>query len=486
MTKALPPEMKEKYEKAKELIENSEDIKIYSHTDCDGISSGAILSSILDRLGKRYEIEIVNLDVLENVPIEHELTIFSDLGSGQPVDKFANEDSKILILDHHPPLREIDYCDTVPYTYLEINPMFYNIDGSGEICGGGLCYLLAKEFGFRDLSWIGILAAIGDIQNGKTGRLEGLNRTILSDAKEEGLVNVIENDLSLYGRQTRPLFVALSYFSDVELPITNNQNEALGLLKKLNINTRNPENDMSIRACDLSEHDKNSLIKELVMMISRQIPPRYTLHTPKLVMGESYEFINEEKYTFLRDASEFSTAMNACVRNDRPEVALKLLDLTIKRNKVLSTDNFEELIDFESDRAIVLVELEEIAKTHRAYLAQNIEEIGESNSIIDMDNLGRRLKKIREKTRFTQEEIAGMLGVRRLVITNIENGTRKITADELYFFSKIYGLSMEELYTGEDKEKRIAKFSRTFDELSNKSQKEVLEFIEFKRKLEEK
>ena len=103
-----------------------------------------------------------------------------------------------------------------------------------------------------------------------------------------------------------------------------------------------------------------------------------------------------------------------------------------------------------------------------------------------MDNLGRRLKKLREKTRFTQEEIAGMLGVRRLVITNIENGTRKITAEELYFFSKIYGLSMEELYTGKDREKRIAKFSRTFDELSNKSQKEVLEFIEFKRKLEEK
>ena len=98
----------------------------------------------------------------------------------------------------------------------------------------------------------------------------------------------------------------------------------------------------------------------------------------------------------------------------------------------------------------------------------------------------KNVKNLREKTRFTQEEIAGMLGVRRLVITNIENGTRKITAEELYFFSKIYGLSMEELYTGEDREKRVAKFSRTFDELSNKSQKEVLEFIEFKRKLEEK
>lgn len=103
-----------------------------------------------------------------------------------------------------------------------------------------------------------------------------------------------------------------------------------------------------------------------------------------------------------------------------------------------------------------------------------------------MENLGRRLKSLREKTRFTQEEIAKMLGVKRLVITNIENGTRKITAEELYFFSKIYGLSMEELYTGEYKEKRIAKFSRKFDELSSKSQKEVLDFMEFKRNKEEK
>ena len=387
MTKALPPEMKEKYEKAKELIENSEDIKIYSHTDCDGISSGAILAGILDRIGKKCEIEIVNLDVLEDVPIEHELTIFSDLGSGQPVDKNANKDSKILILDHHPPLRDIEYCDTVDYTYLEINPIFYNIDGSQEICGGGLCYLLAKEFGFKDLSWIGILAAIGDIQNGKTGKLEGLNRTILQDAVEEGLVNVIENDLSLYGRQTRPLFVALSYFSDVELPITNNQNEAIGLLKKLNINTRNPITDKAIRGCDLSQNDKNSLIKELTMMITKQIPPRYFIHAPKLVMGESYEFVKEEKYTFLRDASEFSTAMNACVRNDRAEVALKLLELTIKRNENLMADNFGKLIDFDSDRAVVLDELEDISKAHRFYLAQNIKEIGESNSIVDMDNI---------------------------------------------------------------------------------------------------
>ena len=390
MTDTLPPEMKERYEKAKELIENSENIKIYSHTDCDGISSGAILSCILERIGKKFEIEIVNLDVLENVPIEHELTIFSDLGSGQPVDKYAKEESKILVLDHHPPLRDSNYSDTVDYEYLEINPYFYGINGSQEICGGGLCYLLAKEFGFDDLSWIGILAAIGDIQNGKTGKLEGLNRTILRDAKEAGLINIVENDLSLYGRQTRPLFVALSYFSDVKIFANDDekkQNEALDLLKSLNINTWNQKTDMAIRACDLSQEDKNKLIKALILRISQIIPPRYAIHIPKLVMGESYEFAKEEKYTFLRDASEFSTAMNACVRNERPEVALKLLDLTIKRNEYLMSEDFNHMIDIDSGRLQVLAELEEISKAHRSYLAQNIKAVGESDAIIQKDNL---------------------------------------------------------------------------------------------------
>ena len=390
MTNEIPPEMKELYKQAKELIENSTDIKIYSHTDCDGISSGAILSSILERQGKRVKIEIVNLDVLEDVPIEHELTIFSDLGSGQPVDKNAKEDSKILILDHHPPLRDTDYRDTVDCTYLEINPIHYGIDGSGEICGGGLCYLLAKEFGYDDLSWIGILAAIGDIQNGKTGRLEGLNRSILADAKREGLLHIVENDLSLYGRQTRPVVVALSYFSDVKIFINDGEerrNEIIDMMRRLKIPRTNPENDMAMRACDLSQHDKNSLIKELIMRITKNIPSRYFIHAPKLVMGESYEFITEDKYTFLRDASEFSTAMNACVRNNRPEVALKLLELTIKRNEIIISKNPDFSMDIDSERSVVLDELEEISKTHRAYLRENIEKIGNSDAIVQKDNL---------------------------------------------------------------------------------------------------
>lgn len=237
-TTEIPPKMDKVYENAKKTIESSEDIKIYSHNDCDGISAGSILSTILDRLNKDHEVEFISLDRLDNLKIEHELTIFSDLGSGQRIDNSAKNSSKIIILDHHPPIRDLNYKNEVNYDLNEINPLYYDIDGSHYVSGGGLSYFLAKKFDFTDLSWIGVLSAVGDMQNSKTGKLEGLNSTILQDAIHQGHIKVI-NDLSFYGRQTRPLFVALSYFSDVELPITNNTIEAIALMKDLGIERKN-------------------------------------------------------------------------------------------------------------------------------------------------------------------------------------------------------------------------------------------------------
>ena len=44
--------MKKAYLKAHEMVDEAEDVKIYSHIDCDGISAGSLLSSMLDKLGK--------------------------------------------------------------------------------------------------------------------------------------------------------------------------------------------------------------------------------------------------------------------------------------------------------------------------------------------------------------------------------------------------------------------------------------------------
>ncbi len=364
ITMEIPQLMAEQYREAKKMIEESEDIKVYSHIDCDGICSGAILSTILDRQNKAHEIEFVNLDVLDDIDLDHELTIFSDLGSGQRIDTKAKDTQKIIILDHHPPLRDLDYGNDKNYDYLEINPLHHGIDGSYDVCGGGLCYFLAKEFGYRDLSWIGVLSAIGDMQNTKSGHFEGLNRIIQQDAIDEGYLKLDENDINIYGRNTRPLFVALSYFSDVKLPITNNTTETMAILEELGIDEKHNRKKLN----ELTMEEKTKLYQKLLGMISKAVPGRYIQYIPQLIIGDAYTFIKEDADSFLRDGSEFSTAMNACGRNHEEKVAMEVL---------------------KGDRIEALDELESISKTHRYNLATSISQIAESDetNIIELKNL---------------------------------------------------------------------------------------------------
>lgn len=354
--------MQEQYHQARQIIEDAKDIKVYSHIDCDGICSGAILSTILDRQNKAHEIEFVNLDVLDDIDLKHELTIFSDLGSGQKIDTKAKEGQKILILDHHPPLRQLDYKNDKSYEYLEINPIHHGIDGSYYVCGGGLCYFLAKEFGYDDLSWIGVLSAIGDMQNTHSGHFEGLNEIIQQDAIDGGYLEVTKNDLNIYGRNTRPLFIALSYFSDVKLPITNNTTECMAILEELGIDEKHNRKTLN----QLTNEDKAKLFQKLVEMLSKVVPGRYVQHIPKLIIGDAYTFLKEDETSFLRDGSEFSTAMNACGRNHEEKVAMEVL---------------------KGDRLLYLDELEHIAKNHRVNLAKGIEKVTGDTSIIELKNL---------------------------------------------------------------------------------------------------
>ena len=360
----IPQLMHEQYCQAKELIENTSDIKVYSHIDCDGICSGAILSTILDRQNKEHEIEFVNLDVLDDIELTHELTIFSDLGSGQKIDTKAKKNQKILILDHHPPLRDLNYKNDKEYTYLEINPHHHSIDGSYYVCGGGLCYFLAKEFGYNDLSWIGVPSAIGDMQNTKTGHFEGLNEIIQQDAIDGGYLELVKNDINIYGRNTRPLFVALSYFSDVKLPITNNTNETMAILEELGIDEKHNRKTLN----ELTNEEKGKLFQYLMSMLTKAVPPKYIQYLPQLILGDSYTFLKEEEDSILRDGSEFSTAMNACGRNHEEKIAMEVL---------------------KGDRFVALDELEAVSKIHRTNLAKGISSVAESDetNIIELENL---------------------------------------------------------------------------------------------------
>ncbi len=103
-----------------------------------------------------------------------------------------------------------------------------------------------------------------------------------------------------------------------------------------------------------------------------------------------------------------------------------------------------------------------------------------------MNELGTRLKKAREYLGLTQDDVAKLIGVSRVVITNIENGARKVSAEELSKFSKIYGWTMEELIEGEKEEKNMQMYARTFSELSKEDQQEIINLIKFKKMYKDK
>ncbi|HNS26078.1 MAG TPA: DHHA1 domain-containing protein, partial [Methanobacteriaceae archaeon] len=101
-------------------------------------------------------------------------------------------------------------------------------------------------------------------------------------------------------------------------------------------------------------------------MLTREVPSKYVKYIPLLVSGDFYDFLNEERYSPLRDASEFSTAVNACSRHDQPEIALKVL---------------------KGNRGIALQDMQSLTKKHRRYLAQKMEWIENEGQIKSLENI---------------------------------------------------------------------------------------------------
>ena len=97
-----------------------------------------------------------------------------------------------------------------------------------------------------------------------------------------------------------------------------------------------------------------------------------------------------------------------------------------------------------------------------------------------------RLKAARKYLKLSQEFVARQMNLSRPTISAIEAGQRKVTADELARFSKLYGVSVEELMYGKTSDDaNVEMFARAFSELSDIDQKEIMNLIDFKRRYRE-
>ena len=326
---SIPKKLRESAERAAGLIEKSRSVTVATHIDADGISAAAIAIASLKRMNISSDVRFLKKldpDAIKTLrSLNADLIWFTDLGSGS-ISKI--EGMKAIVSDHHVPdskfhgqQRTGQALLTDFSTVQHVNPETHGISGASDLSGAGstLLVALASDSRNMDLSPLAILGAIGDLQDQRTRRLEGLNRQILLSAKSLGLVSA-EEDIRYFGRETRPIHKLLEYSSDPFLPrISGNEEGAIGFLLELGIELKDGDSWRSWT--DLSEPERKTIISALKEHLesSRKRP-----EVIDRLVGEVYSFPKEKHGIPVRDAKEFATLLNACGRHGKGEVGLRI------------------------------------------------------------------------------------------------------------------------------------------------------------------
>ncbi len=141
MTETLQESLSFFKDKISDCIKSKKSILVTTHIDCDGLTSGSIITKALIRAGARCTVRTSKelsknvIDSLKKDP--RDFHIITDLAGGfaDKLDQSLGENW--IVLDHHQiPEQEYDNKKV-------INAWKYGIDGGSEICAGGMAYLAA-------------------------------------------------------------------------------------------------------------------------------------------------------------------------------------------------------------------------------------------------------------------------------------------------------------------------------------------------------
>ncbi|HHV25045.1 MAG: DHH family phosphoesterase [Methanosarcina sp.] len=295
-----------------EEIKKYRSVHVVSHIDADGLTSAGIICTALERGGFEYTTRFVKqLDekALDTIADQnHNIVIFTDLGSGM-CEQIKSRGINAVISDHHQPQGNHQF---------HLNPHLFGANGSYELSGSGSAYLLATALGKnQDLSSLAIVGAIGDMQHLKMGQLVGINREILKEGVKGGNLE-FKKDLTLFGKQTRPVHKLMQYSSDPYLPgLTGDEEACIQFLHSLNISISQDKHFR--RWIDLEISEKQKVVSGLFQYCLKSGMPSYKIER---LIGEVYILLGEKEGTEMRDASEFSTLLNATARYDHAEIGL--------------------------------------------------------------------------------------------------------------------------------------------------------------------
>jgi single-stranded-DNA-specific exonuclease len=303
-----------------EEIKKKKNLLVVSHVDADGLTSAAIVCTALERCGLDFQPKFFRqLDeaAMDEVA-DHgaDLVLFTDLGSGM-IQQICDRSLSAVVADHHKPA----ICEARPLAH--INPHLVGADGATQLSGSGTSFLLARALAHApgsndDLAALAMVGAVGDLQDMAHGHLVGINRHILEIGSRAGAVS-FSRDIKLFGRQTRPVYKMLEYCQDPYLPgLSGNEDACIAFLKEVGIRLGG---EKWRRWIDLSQEEKASFVTAILQKGLRSGISNVKLER---LIGEVYVLLGEQEGTELRDASEYSTLLNATARYGHASVGLQV------------------------------------------------------------------------------------------------------------------------------------------------------------------
>ena len=314
------PKLADRAAECAQRLRSADEVLLASHIDADGLTSAGIATTALERAGipttTVFKNQLDDEEIASIAARDFQTVLFTDFGSGQldAITKHEQQgDFEPIVVDHHQP------ADAE--TRYHLNPLLEGIDGASELSGAGASYLLARaleedEQDNRDLAALAVVGAVGDMQ-AVGGELVGANRAIVEDGMEAGVLEEA-TDIALYGKQTRPLPKLLEYADQPQIPgVSGDEAGAIDFLESLGI-------DLEVdgewrRWVDLSAEERQTVVSGLVQRgVERGVPADRI----DSLVGTSYTLSGEAQGTELRDASEFSTLLNATARYERADVGL--------------------------------------------------------------------------------------------------------------------------------------------------------------------
>ena len=319
MTKSLDESLSFFKDKVSDCIKAKKSIFVTTHIDCDGLTSGSIITKALIRADAKCTVRTskeFSKNIIESFKTDsRDFHIITDLGGGFAENLNDVLEDNWIVLDHHQiPDEELDNQNV-------INAWKYGIDGGVEICAGGMAYLAAMTLDEKnsDLSAIAVVSALGDRQDqGERKSFTGKNFEIANTAKEHGLVD-IDLDLLLVGRETRSLPDALAFTSQPFIEgLTWNRDACFSLLNSSGIKLK--DGGRWRVPAELDEEEKRLVIESITKFTSG----RNSTEIMSELIGYTYTFPREDKRSFLRDGREFSTMLNSCGRINHSGVGMAI------------------------------------------------------------------------------------------------------------------------------------------------------------------